>query len=527
MSLDAIDRRQFLSTGTVALGTGLLAEVACDAGAATAKTSILAEPALPFVSALEAAGAIRSRRISAVELATLMFKRIEEFGPKVNAVVTLLKDVALERAKAADHAVSKGELWGPFHGVPFTVKDSLETAGVRTTAGAPFLSNHLPKRDAVAVERLRGAGAVIIGKTNLPFMAGDYQSFNELFGTTNNPFDLKRTPGGSSGGSASALAAGMSYLCVGSDLAGSIRVPAHFCGVYGHKPSLEVVPMRGPHPPPPGGPPLAPMDLAVIGPLARNAADLKAALVALGGPDQDMSIAYRWSLPPARGSRRTDYRIGYVLDDKLCPLTSDVKETLTTAVDTLRKAGMNLREGWPDGVRPAQQFDTYWYLYLSLSEAPQMKDEEEAELRKRALKQDGSRDAKYAQAMTAPHKRFVAETGARMAARAVWQEYFKTHDAFLMPTAFTAAFPHDHTTPSTKRQIDTAQGVRPYTDLFFWTSFASLTGLPATVAPVGQTKEGLPVGIQIVGPYLEDATTIDLAGHLADVLGGFKPPPGF
>jgi amidase len=526
MSRDAANRREFLSTGAAVLSAGLIAELSSEAAAAEPKALNSAAPALPFVSALDAARAIRSGKISAVELTTLMLKRIEDLGPKVNAVVTLAKDSALDRAKAADQAAAKGEWWGPFHGVPCTVKDSLETAGIRTTAGAPFLSKHVPKRDAVAVERLKAAGAVILGKTNLPFMASDGQTFNELFGTTNNPFDLKRTPGGSSGGSAAALAAGMTYLCIGSDLAGSIRAPAHFCGIYGHKPSLEVVPQRGHIPPVPGGPAPAPMDLAVIGPLARNAGDLKTALVALGGPDREDAVAYRWSLPPSRGSRLADYRIGYILDDKLCPVTSEVKEVLTTAVDALRKSGADLREGWPGGVIAAQQYDTWLYLFHSFSEAQQMKDDQEAELRKRAGNQDGSYEAKRSLALTAPHKQFLAATEARMAARAVWQNYFRTHDAFLMPTIFAAAPSHDRS-PRETRQIPTARGNRPFTDIFFWISFATLAGLPATVAPVGQTKEGLPVGIQIVGPYLEDATTIDLAGHFADILGGFKPPAGF
>jgi len=526
MSQDAIDRRQFLASGAAALGAGLRGEGPPDAAAAAAGATARAGPALPFVSALEAARAVRSRETSAVELTTLMFQRIGQFGPKVNAVVTLTKEAALGRADAADRAAARGEWWGPFHGVPCTVKDSLETAGVRTTAGAPSLSNHVPARDAAAVERLRAAGAVLIGKTNVPYMAGDFQTYNELFGTTNNPYDLKRTPGGSSGGSAAALAAGMSYLCLGSDVAGSIRGPAHFCGVYGHKPSLEVVPFRGHVPPLPGGPPPSPRDLVVIGPLARSAADLKAALAALGGPDRESAIAYRWSLPPARGSRLTDYRVGYVLDDTLCPLASDVKETLVDAVDALRKAGMSLREGWPGGVVPSRQFETWLYLLNSAAWAPLLKDEDEAELRKRALDQDGSYEARYALAVTAPHKRFLAATDARMAARAAWQDYFRTHDAFLMPTTFSAAFPHDHS-PHATRRIPTAQGDRPYADLNFWASFATLAGLPATVAPIGRTRDGLPVGLQVVGPYLEDATTIDLAGHLADVLGGFTPPPGF
>src|SRR5262249_6175646 len=225
------------------------------------------------------------------------------------------------------------------------------------TAGAPQFANHVPARDAVVVARLRAAGAVILGKTNVPRLASDWQSYNEIFGVSNNPWDVTRTPGGSSGGEAAALAAGLTYLSVGSDIGGSIRVPAHFCGVYGHKPTLNVVPVRGHIPPPPNAVP-GPADLAVAGPLARSAADLKAVLEILGGPDSEDATAYRWSLPPARGARLSDYRVGYVVDDPLCPVSEDVKELMTRAVEALRKGGAQLEEGWPTGVKPAEQYDT-------------------------------------------------------------------------------------------------------------------------------------------------------------------------
>jgi amidase len=185
-----------------------------------------------------------------------------------------------------------------------------------------------------------------------------------------------------------------------------------------------------------------------------------------------------------------------------------------------------VREGWPQGVVPAQQFEVWQYLFYSFQDALRMKDEDEAALRKRAADQDGSLEAKKALALTAPHKRFMQMSGARMAARAVWQEFFGAHDVFLLPTMFAAAPAHDHTPPE-KRRVPTSLGDRPWTDMRFWNSFATLAGLPATCAPVGLTNDGLPVGIQIVGPYLEDATPIDLAGRLAGVFGGFRPPAGY
>ena len=244
MTNQGMDRRRFVAASAAALG-GALFRSPPNRNRSAAACIQSPRRKLTVWIGIGSRPAIRSRSISSVELTTLMLDRIEKLGPTINAVVTVTKDAALERAKAADEALARKEQWGPFHGVPCTVKDTLETAGVRTTAGARFLAHYVPKRDAAVVERLKKSGAVLLGKTNTPLMAGDGQTFNDVFGTTNNPYDLKRSPGGSSGGSAAALAAGMTFLCIGSDLAGSIRAPAHFCGIYGHKPSLGVVPNRG------------------------------------------------------------------------------------------------------------------------------------------------------------------------------------------------------------------------------------------------------------------------------------------
>jgi amidase len=520
------NRRAFLAGGLMLLGSTRLVPAPWRALTSAAATPSPDQSDLDFASALAAARAIRRGEVSSVELTTRMLERIERLNPQLNAIVTLTPTEALARARAADEAKARDEWWGPFHGVPCTVKDTFETAGVRTTAGAPFLANHVPGRDATVVARLRAAGAVILGKTNVPLMAGDWQSYNAVFGTTNNPWDPTRTPGGSTGGGAAALAAGLSYVCVGSDIGGSIRVPAHFCGVYGHKPSLNVVPLRGHIPPPPGTPPSPSQSLAVAGPLARSASDLTAALEVFGGPDAEEATAYRWSLPPARASRLSEYRIGVVLDDPLCPVSRDVEVVLVEAVEALRKAGAKVEEGWPADVVPAEQYDTYLYL-LHSTFAFRLRDEQIEDMRQRAATQDGTYEAKRALAWTAPHKHFQAANSRRMAARAVWQQYFRTHDAFLLPTAFVPAFPHDHSANFFRRVLTMPQGPRQYLDLRFWIAFATLTGLPATTAPVGLTGDGLPVGIQIIGPYLEDATPIDLAGKLADVIGGFRPPKGY
>ncbi|MHA2287389.1 MAG: amidase [Promethearchaeota archaeon] len=478
-----------------------------------------------FFSALEVARAIKRSEVTSLELTTQVLDRIEKYNPALNAIVTLLKDEAINCAQAADKAFRKGELWGSLHGVPCSVKDTFEMANVLTTSGSLDLSKHIPKKDAEMVKKLRAAGPVLLGHTNVPLFAGDWQSYNEIFGATNNPWDRNRTPGGSSGGSAAMLAAGLSYLSFGSDIGGSIRIPAHFCGVYGHKPSLNLVSMHG-HIPPPPGVKLPPGDLAVAGPLARSAADLKLALNIIGGPDSIDSIAYSWTLPPARGSCLKDYRIGYILDDPLCPVTSDVKKVLTQAVEALQKAGVVLEEGWPKGVKPMIQYDTYLSLLYS-TYAHQLQDDKIDEVRKQAMNKDNFFGSRLAEAWIAPHKYYQRAHMMQIRARTIWQRFFSTHDAFLLPTAFISAFPHDHSEPIINRCLTTSEGRRSYNDLLFWISFATLTGLPATTAPVGLTNGGLPVGIQIIGPYLEDATPIDLAGEITDIIGGFQPPTDY
>jgi amidase len=463
------------------------------------------DPSNPFFSSAVGAGAaIRRSEISSAELTRLTLERIDRENPSLNAIVNVLREQAMEQARAADEALAQGKHTGPLQGVPITIKDGLEIAGVPTTAGVPAWKDYKPAEDGVIVRRLRKAGAVILGNTNVPFMLADWQSYNDIYGTTTNPWDALMTAGGSSGGSAAALAKGLGHLSIGSDLAGSIRIPAHFCGVYGHKPSLNVIPLRGRVPPPPGMPLGPAPDLPVAGPMARSALDLQAAMETLGGPDDDERVAYSWRLPLVRHLRLPEYRIGFVLDDPGCRVSSDVKAALEACVQALAKKGVKLKEGWPPGVSPAGQYETYRYL-LSAFFASGMKDDEIESVRARAADPAGGMRAVAARAWIEPHKHFQAASRDRMSAR--------------------AAFPHDHSRPVDKRVIATPEGAREYMDLPFWPSFATLTGLPSTTAPIGFTRSSLPVGIQIVGPYLEDATPIDIAAKMADIIGGFRPPP--
>jgi amidase len=483
-----------------------------------------------FGSATDALAALRAGGISSKELTEHVFARIREYNPKINAFVTLLEEQALAQARQADVERARGRALGSLHGLPVLVKDSFETAGVRTTSGSAMLANYVPQQDAEVVARLKAAGAILIGKTNLPEFASDWQSYNDVAGTTNNPWDVTRTPGGSTGGGAAALAAGRGFLEIGSDIAGSIRVPSHFCGVYGHKPTFGLEPLRGHIPPPPAMPgeapaaPMAPpMTLPVAGPLARSAADLRLELKVLAGPSGDDAVAYRWTLPEPRHTRLREYRVGMVLDDPFCPLDAEVAAVLAGAVDALRRAGVQVTEGWPPGFEPRASLENYLFLLGADTEsaAPPPRF---AALRKAV--ESGSRDPS-ARGATSLLREWSTYNGRRLGARAIWREYFRHFDAFLLPVAFVAAFPHDHHPDMAARKIATAAGERAYWDMADWIMPATLTGCPATAVPVGRTAGGLPVGLQVMGPYLEDATPIDFAMKMEEVTGGFVAPREF
>jgi len=494
--------------------------------------SSLSRPALAaaqfdpsFGTAFQAVRAIREGAISARELLGHTLRRIKKYNPEIEAFITLNEDDARLRAKLADEELVRRKPLGRLHGLPIVVKDTFATAGLRTTSGSKHFEQHVPTEDSIAVARLKSAGAIIVGKTNMPEFASDMQSYNEVAETTNNPWDLSRTPGGSTGGGAAALAAGFGFLELGSDIGGSIRIPSHFCGVYGHKPTLNLVPLKGHIPPAPGE--WSPeQDLGVAGPMARSAQDLSLELEVIAGPASEQVQAYGWSLPSPRGTSLQDYRIGYVLDDPFCAVSPEVREPLEASVHALRRAGANLVEGWPAEYDPVKAFEIY--LRLLAAAFSDAITAEERELMRDSL---GSFWGDYArgwlEGSDMAHAQWLVYSGQRLKLRAIWQKYFKSYDAFLMPVNMVSAFVHSHELSFFQRTISTSAGERQYGDMLRWISPATLTGCPATVAPVGRTHEGLPVGIQIMGPFLEDGTTIELARHFGDVTGGFSPPNGF
>jgi amidase len=437
-------------------------------------------------TATEIAACIRAGEVTSREVTERMLAGISA-DTTVNAVVETRAEFALQAAAEADRAVAAGLDLGPLHGVPMTVKECFNVAGLHTTWGNPAFADYVADWDATVVERLSRAGAIIVGKSNVHRMLADFgQTSNKIYGRTNNPADLTRTPGGSSGGGAAALAAGLTYLEYGSDLVGSIRLPAAYCGVYGLKPTAGSVPLHGFQLPGPPELPLEFPDLSTIGPLARSASDLRTALRVTGGPAAPLS----WRLQPSRHDRLADFRVGVVLDHEDAPVSSEVGGLLSNTIDRLGRSGAKIVEGWPAGVDPSDEVETFGFhvgLFFALhGESPDFASLAEV----------------------------IEQERRRIAFRMKWRRYFEDVDVFLCPVSFTTAFQHDDR-PFEERTISTSYGEQRYDAQVFWIAHASLSGLPALSMPVGRTPDGLPVSAQVIGPWHEDDTAITFAELIA------------
>ena len=522
-------RRQFnklLTAGVMVSAEGLLNSSLV--ATSFAKTSDI--PALGSYSATSLIKAIKNKKTSATELLKYFIDRHKRLDPIINAVVTTDFEGALKRAQKADEALSRGETWGPLHGLPMTIKDSIEVAGMLTTYGFPYFKNYRPTKNADVVQSLLDAGAIIFGKTNLPAFGGDTQSFNDVFGQTNNPWDIEKTPGGSSGGAAAALAAGLTGLEIGTDIGGSIRLPAHFCGVYGHKPSYNIVSMHG------GKKPWktkhsnypVDLDLLVAGPLARSAEDLKLAMDVIVAPPSYQRKAIKIKLPDSRKSKLKEFRVGLWIDDSLYPPDNDVGNCLQKMVTELTKTGVNLKDKKPDidlkqshWLRGDLETATLSHLKppgvydWALSQVKTLKDD------------DQSPTARWVRAMTGTHRNWNKLNEERAIMRQKWEDYFQDFDVLLCPVVRIAAHDHDHTKIAS-RTIQFDNETLNYWDVVGpWNSLSLVSYLPSTVAPIGFTPSGLPVGVQIIGPYLEDYTSIQFAKLLERMNGNYKPPKGF
>jgi amidase len=481
-----------------------------------------------FKTATELSAALAAKKISAVELAQDAIGRIERHDGKINAICVRDFERGLEAARAADASLARGET-KPLLGIPLTVKESYNIAGLSTTWGFVPQKDFKPAEDALSISRVKAAGGVILGKTNVPLGLGDWQSYNDIYGTTNNPFDLGRTPGGSSGGSSAALAAGYGPLSLGSDIGGSLRVPAFHCGVYAHKPTFALVPSRG-HTPPPFPPLPLDRDLAVIGPMARSALDLALLLDVIAGPDPlEAGTAYKLALPPPRHDALKSFRVLLIETDPVMPTNAVVRAAIDKLAANLGKAGVKVERDsplLPDFAASSRLYMRMLMSFLAASFPPERFAAAQAGVAK-LEPDDMSLAAERLRGIVLSHRDWVLADGGRARLRAQWRELFKSFDAVICPVMPTPAYPHNHSPEQETRRINIDGKDYIYPDQLSWPGIATLPGLPATAIPIGLSPDGLPVGVQILGPWLEDRTPLKLAELIEREFGGFVPPPMF
>jgi amidase len=480
---------------------------------------------LALASAIDLAEAVRLRKIAATELLEIYRARIETYNSSLNAVVFTDWERAFVEARQCDAMLARGEACGALHGVPMTVKDAFDVTSMPSTWGKTELASNLPQRNAVAVDRLQSAGAIIIGKTNVPRLLADHQTFNPVYGRTNNPWNLETTPGGSSGGAAAALAAGMTGLELGSDIGGSIRHPSHCCGTFGHKPTIGVCPTRGHDLP--GD--LAPLDMGVIGPMARSAHDLELGLSILAGPDSSDAPAWRLTLPEPRGQSLSDWRIGILLDDEAAPVDHEVQSAIQALADFLAARGARIS----DRARPIRNSHAAFSLYIRLlrsATTAHLPDDEIEKSRQEACALSADASGYVADTLrgrTLSHRDWLLANEERYRLKCEWDAFFGNYDLLLCPAACRAAAPHDEVSQRHERTFAVNGQTMPGTNDLFWAGLTGMVYLPSTVAPIGLTREGLPVGVQIVGRWYDDRSTIAFARLLEQEFRAFVAPPGY
>jgi len=479
---------------------------------------------LEFSTACELAEKIRNKEISSRELTDLYIERIERLDGEVNAVVVRDFDRARAAADRADQALSEGRSLGPLHGVPMTIKEAYNMADLPTTWGLPEFKDNLATEDSESVARFKAAGAIFLGKTNVPLNLADFQSYNEVYGTTGNPWSTDRTPGGSSGGSSAALAAGFGALEAGSDIGGSIRNPAHFCGVYGHKPTWNIVPQQGHSLP--GM--LASPDIAVVGPLARSAEDLTLALDVVSGPEPLVESGWKLELPPPRHAKLSDYRVALWPTDPMAPVAGEVADRVQQLGDRLAALGATVSDSARPAFEVARSHETYLYLLNGVMAAGLPEEALAAmEAQVSALDPaDQSDNAVMARAAVQKHGEWLRHNNRREALRMAWRDFFQDWDILLCPQTATPAFEHDHR-PMPERTLAVDDAMQPYFQQLFWAGLITVAYLPSTVFPTGLSGDGLPIGLQAVSAEYADRTCIDFARLMADEIGGFVPPPGY
>jgi amidase len=482
-----------------------------------------------FATATEMLAALDAGTASAVELLELHRRRIERYNPALNAIVEPDFERARQDAEAADARRARGES-APLLGLPMTLKESYNVRGLRTTCGMPFWKDFRSEHDAPVTTRVKAAGAAVMAKTNVPQMLADWQSANPIYGRTNNPWDLSRTPGGSTGGGSAALAAGLTPLEFGSDIGGSIRVPAAFCGVYGHRPSETAMPRSGQFPFPPM--PNAAVVMGVQGPMARSAEDLELALGVAAGADTGEDVAWRLTLPAARRERLGEFRVAVLPPVDGVPVEAEIATALDSLASRLGRLGCHIKTVQPETLGDHRE---HYALYLTLLTAV-TSARTPAEQRRPRVDVLRTRDDEWSRAQQAGIEGaapdYIRWIGQREVHRAGWRAFFREWDVLLAPAFFTPAYPHRETpwpgTPESIARTLDVNGKPALEELgLFYPAVATLAGQPATAFPVGLTRGGLPMGLQVIGPYLEDRTPLRFAALLAGELGGFTRPPGY
>jgi amidase len=476
-----------------------------------------------FLPAWRLAELIRGGAISCLELLDHYIARVERLDAKTNAVVVRDFDRARDCARLLDRQRENGRAT-PLFGVPMTVKESFNLEGHPTTWGYEEHRNSAAPEDALAVQRLTAAGAVVFGKTNVPVGLADWQSYNPVYGTTSNPWNLAHTPGGSSGGSAAAIAAGLSALEIGSDIGGSVRVPAHYCGVFGHKPSWGLCSSRGQ-----SLVPIAGMtDIAVIGPLARSARDLSLALDAIAGADplQDVGSV---TLPTPRAQRLQDLRIAVWSSQPGQETDAETTSLIESLADFLEREGATVSRAARPEFDATQAFQLYVRLLGAALNGRATEDVlqrmREANAKRRA--DDMSAAAIFDRTVDITHREWLQLNERRFQLRRIWGQFFRDWDVLLCPAITTPALPHMQQGETWDCEAAVNGRAIPYNEMLFWPGVTCAFHLPASVAPVGMSQSGLPIGVQIVGPFHGDRTTIHVAGLLERHWRGFVPPPGW
>ncbi len=486
-------------------------------------------------SARDLAKDLAAGRLGSRELLEQHLSRIQDGNASVNAVVAVALEQARIRADEADAATRRGECWGPLHGMPMTIKDTWEVPGMPCTAGAPEYANHRPRQPAPVVQRLQQAGAIIFGKTNVPYKALDIQTDNPVYGLSRNPWAPELTTGGSSGGAAAALACGFTPLEVGSDIGGSIRIPAHFCGVYGHKTTHGIISMRGHIPGDPGH--IGEPDLGVAGPMARSADDLALLLDIITVPPPGTQPGWRLDLPPPRHDRLADFRVLMWTEDDDCPIDSRLATAYGNLAAQLSQAGAKVSRGTPANLGLMDLYPNYTLQMGALMKAWLTRGERMAKgmvapamggtpalLRTLAKVMDSPKCIdKFVEGMTMSHSRWLSVIEDSLVLRERFMAAFEQYDVILAPPTMTTAFPHDASLFAT-RKVTVDGRARHYSDLFMWIAPATVLGLPATSAPVARTSEGLPVNVQIIGAPYEDRKTIQFAKLLSEMRGEVLAP---